>query len=445
MGKEFDGTLAVVPRSSIIVSERFRKNYGDIDKFAAGIAEDGLINPLTVRDLGDSTYELVAGGRRITALDKLQYTEVPIRIFPRDTDELTFRILELKENLDRKDMEWHEIVESKKNIHELYIQKFGAKTSRFDTEGHSLRDTAKLLGESVGSVSQDIELARKIEMVPALRNLENKSKAVQAVAQAGRRVATAETLTKLLAEAKEKPEDQQKQKLISSYVIADFFAGAKNLPNEYFDFVDLDPPYGINFNNPGSLRDIPNRSDFVEVGSTEYAPLLAHTLKECYRMMRPNSWLILWHASEPWAEVTYQAIIAAGFTCSRYAGIWKKGIQKGFAPDLRGRLSQSYEPFYYARKGDPGFTSQGRSAIFDFEPVVAGNKIHPTEKPVTLMQEILQTFTVKGARVLIPFAGSGNTILAANNYTCEALGFDLSQQYKDDFTRRVLSGTLGAF
>jgi DNA modification methylase len=44
-------------------------------------------------------------------------------------------------------------------------------------------------------------------------------------------------------------------------------------------------------------------------------------------------------------------------------------------------------------------------------------RYHPTQKPVTLMAEILKDYTVDNAVILDPFLGSGTTLIA-----CEQLG-----------------------
>jgi DNA modification methylase len=54
-----------------------------------------------------------------------------------------------------------------------------------------------------------------------------------------------------------------------------------------------------------------------------------------------------------------------------------------------------------------------------------------------MMEEILSTFVWKGARVMVPFLGSGNTMLAAHNLEMTSFGFELSKSYKDSFLVRV--------
>ena len=53
------------------------------------------------------------------------------------------------------------------------------------------------------------------------------------------------------------------------------------------------------------------------------------------------------------------------------------------------------------------------------------------------------TFAFQGSRVLIPFLGSGNGLLAAEQLNMEGLGYDLSKAHRDSFLIK-LHGMKGA-
>jgi site-specific DNA-methyltransferase (adenine-specific) len=93
--------------------------------------------------------------------------------------------------------------------------------------------------------------------------------------------------------------------------------------------------------------------------------------------------------------------------------------------------------FFYAWKGQPALNKAGASNEFRCSPVLAQQKTHPTERPVQLMKDIYDTFAFPGSRVLIPFLGSGNGILAANELGMSPIGFELSKGYKDSFLIKV--------
>ena len=61
-------------------------------------------------------------------------------------------------------------------------------------------------------------------------------------------------------------------------------------------------------------------------------------------------------------------------------------------------------------------------------PLTTKNRIHATEKPVALLEYLLQ-FVPQGGRVFDPFAGSGATGEACRNLGLEFEGCELSEEY----------------
>jgi len=65
--------------------------------------------------------------------------------------------------------------------------------------------------------------------------------------------------------------------------------------------------------------------------------------------------------------------------------------------------------------------------------------LHPTQKPVALMQALIELTTREGQLVLDPFCGSGSTLVAAKNLNRQYLGFDNSEEYIEIANRRLTS------
>ena len=63
--------------------------------------------------------------------------------------------------------------------------------------------------------------------------------------------------------------------------------------------------------------------------------------------------------------------------------------------------------------------------------------LHPTQKPVLLMQALIELTTKEGQIVLDPFCGSGATLVAARNLNRDFLGFDISSEYVEISNRRL--------
>ena len=79
----------------------------------------------------------------------------------------------------------------------------------------------------------------------------------------------------------------------------------------------------------------------------------------------------------------------------------------------------------------PKFNNNGRMIFncFDWVRDTDTPKIHPTQKPVPLLERLIEIFTDKGDIVIDPCAGSGTTLLAAANLGRKAYGFEIKKDF----------------
>ena len=56
-------------------------------------------------------------------------------------------------------------------------------------------------------------------------------------------------------------------------------------------------------------------------------------------------------------------------------------------------------------------------------------KIHPTQKPVKLLERLIEIFTDEGDVVIDPVAGSGSTLIAAENLNRKGFGFEIKKEF----------------
>jgi site-specific DNA-methyltransferase (adenine-specific) len=295
-------------------------------------------------------------------------------------------------------------------------------------------ETAQILGVSKAAVSTAIKRAEVREMFPDLfKNAKTQSDATKIIKGVSQQLIKREVAKRI-----ESNKDTILTKTARNYIIGDFFKEIQKVQSETFDIVEIDPPYGIDLKKKkkGGLGDF-KLGEYNEVDAGGYQTFLSKTFFECYRVMKDHSWLICWFGPEPWFEIVYQELHNAGFTTSRMCGIWVKPSGQSLNPLTR--LANSYEMFFYARKGRPSLNAPGRRNIFDYSTVPPNQKVHPTERPVALMKDVYETFVPPGTRLLIPFLGSGNGIFAANELGIEAVGYDLQESYRDSFLVRLNS------
>lgn len=437
------GLLKIVSIDSIDpdLENRARKSYGVLQDLMTSIDKHGLIHPIAVYSpTGEPPYKLVAGGRRFMACKMLKWTEISVRIYNTEMTDLELTAVELFENLDRQNLTHAEEVTLKEKLHITLVQIHGEKISRRpDAPGHSIRDTAHVLGESHATVIQDMKLARAIRDFPELEldKTKNKSAAMKRLNQMVNVMANKFAVREAQKNAQVAEKMFSPDNPLSAYIVGDFFEN--NLQEGQFSFIECDPPYGINIQElrVDGEEDHALQYDYKEISGPEYLAFLNTLLPECYRLAAENSFIILWCGAQH-LNRALDSMKRAKFEVCTVPAIWKKGNSAGQALGMATNLGNSYEMFVYGRKGSAQIRKQGRSNIFDFNGVFPSRRRHPTERPIELMKELIDTFAWPGSNVLVPFAGSGVTLIAAYDLGHRATGFDLSQHFKDAYTAHLL-------
>jgi len=90
-------------------------------------------------------------------------------------------------------------------------------------------------------------------------------------------------------------------------------------------------------------------------------------------------------------------------------------------------LRYQHECAYLLAKGYPRQPSSTIGDVIDW--TYSGNKLHPTQKPMSALLPLIETFSKPGGLVLDPFAGSGSTLVAARMLNRPYLGIELDAGY----------------
>jgi site-specific DNA-methyltransferase (adenine-specific) len=89
----------------------------------------------------------------------------------------------------------------------------------------------------------------------------------------------------------------------------------------------------------------------------------------------------------------------------------------------------------------PKFNNNGRMIFncFDWRKDTKTPKIHPTQKPISLLENLIELFTDKGDVVIDPVAGSATTLLASANMGRKAYGFEIKKDFYKEAQSKVLT------
>jgi len=118
---ETTGAVVEIPLEKVEVNpHQPRKNFdaGALAELSDSIATHGLIQPITVRRMGDGTYQLISGERRLRASKLANLATIPAYI--READDKEMQEMALIENLQREDLSPMEVATTYKLLIDKY-------------------------------------------------------------------------------------------------------------------------------------------------------------------------------------------------------------------------------------------------------------------------------------------------------------------------------------
>lgn len=422
--------VRMIDISKIHWGERARVVLGDIESLTESIKDKGVIQPITIY----SDMEGLAGFRRYTAALAAGLTKIPALIRDRkkiEDSDIDMLEIELIENLCRKDFEWAEQVK--------LIAKIDQRCREKDIDW-SARKTAKLLGhEHPMNVSRALQLAEAFEQIPELSELKTQDEALKAVKKLHEGIVVAE-LRKRQKESMSRGMEDMLDIADANYKIGDALVGIAELRSSgVVHFIEVDPPYGVDLPEVKKQQGSGNLvQTYKEVEVSDYPKFVDAVAKGTFRIAGQHCWMIFWFGPTH-HHLVYTTLTAAGWTVDDIPAIWNKGFGQTNAPEIY--LARSYEPFFICRKGSPTLAKRGRSNVFNYSPVAGTKKYHPTERPLDLMEDIIETFCFPNQIGLVPFLGSGVSLRAMYKFGMRGFGWDMNGEYKDKFMLAVEADT----
>lgn len=203
------------------------------------------------------------------------------------------------------------------------------------------------------------------------------------------------------------------------------------LARESIDLLATDPPYGVAWrSNTRAERFAPIAGDASGAEATDLLRACAPDLVRTLRRTR--------HA------YTFGLPIEHELFNVKAELVWDKGrLGSG---DLSCLWAPSHEPiFFHVRAADRANLESGRlAARLRRSSVISVRRLsatqvsrHPTEKPVALMRQLIESSSSSGELVLDPFAGCGSTLVAAVVSGRRAVGVEYVEQYAEIAAQRL--------
>ena len=195
------------------------------------------------------------------------------------------------------------------------------------------------------------------------------------------------------------------------------------------DLIFTDPPYNVDYQGYTEDR-LTIEGD--SMSAQQFSEFLATTFGSYRRIVKHSASLYVCHPSS-WQREFQNALEAAGFEV-RCQIIWAKNtFAWGF-----GRYKFRHEPIFYchvAGQSDAWYGNKSQSTLWE-ENKPAANRLHPTMKPVELVERALLNSSKKGDVVVDLFGGSGSTLIACERRGRAARLIELDPRYADVICRR---------
>lgn len=210
----------------------------------------------------------------------------------------------------------------------------------------------------------------------------------------------------------------------------DCLEGMKSIPDGSVDTIITDPPYNI---------------DIAEWDTIEnFESWMSSLFKEFQRISKQQIIFFDYSYTKLFEELSepYER-----FIWHREGGFRGKTIKKGYEPfywyvnnDEEAVYNQITEVNPYAEKDKRLKPERTVSNVWKIPNLVGRKKErvgHPTQKPIKLINRIVEMTTNEGDIVLDPFMGSGTTAIACMNAKRNFIGFELDKKYYEQSLERI--------
>lgn len=436
--------MRTIPINDIQIAENRQRQEFDpeaMQELITSIEERGLMHPIVLRtDEAGQTF-LVAGERRLRAIQEIfdlgghficdgdiyypDTGEVPYTSLG-DLSLLEYEEAELDENLKRKDLTWQEHAAAVGRLHELrQAQSDAIRATHQNPETlpapHTVADTAKeLTGRSDGyfqdSVRKEILVSKHLSnpLVAKAKSADEAFKLLRKEEARQRNVELAESVGKVFSSGAHR---------VLQANCLDWMADPANAGQ--FDVILTDPPYGINAQDfgdgAGRLASIEHHYDD---SYESWQKLITAWAELSFRAAKPQAHAYVFCDIDRFHELR-DAMRAAGWYVFRTPfTIVKDGSGRVPLPD-RGPRRQS-EWLLYAIKGNKPVTHIYPDVI---TARADENMTHGAQKPIAVYTNLLQRSVRPGDSVLDCFAGTGTILPAAHAFQCSATAIEQNPEY----------------
>ncbi len=203
----------------------------------------------------------------------------------------------------------------------------------------------------------------------------------------------------------------------------------KLMDGELADMMVTDPPYNVDIENSAGLKIMNDH-----MADAKFLTFLTNAMRAANAVMKPGAVFYVWHADKQ--GFNFRAACKNVGWEIRELLIWLKNSFVLGRQDYQVK----HEPCLYGWKdGGPHFWcgDRNQSTVLEFDKP-KDNPLHPTMKPIALIERQILNSSLRGQIVLDPFGGSGSTMIACEKTNRVCRMAELDPKYCDVIIRRFI-------
>jgi DNA modification methylase len=420
-----------IPIDEIVVAANRQRREFDpegIVQLADSIARLGLMHPIVVRQFGKARVHLVAGERRLRAIQFLAKMHRPflcegMTVVPGlipctplgDLGPVAMYEAELEENTRRKDLTWQEAAQAMARLADL-------RAMQAEEAGEPPPSPADLAQEVSGrsdgwyqsNVREQLIAAKHMDKpeVAGAQNLKEAIKALKRTEELARSADLAQRVGATFTKASHR------------LLQGDCVQVLAGLDAAQFDVLLTDPPYGMGADEFGDSGGKAQGAHAYGDDFLGFTRLMDAWIPAVARVLKPACHIYQFCDIDNFGWLK-SAWLAAGFKVFRTPLVWAKPNAYR-APWPQHGPQRKYETILYAIRGEKP-TRRLAGDVITFPP--DENLNHHAQKPVALFTDLLSRSIIAGDCVLDSFCGSGPIYPAAHALKVKATGIELDPAF----------------
>ncbi len=223
----------------------------------------------------------------------------------------------------------------------------------------------------------------------------------------------------------------------SELFLGDCLEKMKNIPDNCIDLILTDPPYktvqgGRTGNKTPKGGIFSKHHEEFKRGAVfkENTILFSEWIPQAYRVLKSNSHCYIMSNGRNIKTLQVESE-KAGFKYQNLL-VWDKGNK---TPN-RYYMQQLEFILMLTKKGSRNINNMGTGNLLSVKNEI-GKKLHPTQKPVPLLEIMIKNSTFENQVVLDMFMGSGSTGVACKNLNRNFIGIEKDKEYFEIAKKRI--------